>query len=96
MATTQPVDYKQLPLELFTVKDLTDALGVVASAKVFNTSVRAIYTIRNTNVLSEERALLLIAEIQKDEERYRQRLMIKRNMQKTRAEQRQAREDEVA
>jgi hypothetical protein len=92
MTVVQPVDYQTLPLELFTVKDLTDALGVPLSAELFNTSMRAIYTIRNTNVLSEHRVLKLIQEIKKDEQSYRQRLMIKRNMQKTRADQRTARE----
>lgn len=81
-----PGDYQTLPLELFTVKDLTDALGVQRAAEIFNTSDRAIYTIRNTNVLSEQRALLLINEIKRDEAAYRQRLVIKRNMQKTRAD----------
>lgn len=92
MTAVQPVDYQTLPLELFTVKDLTDALGVHRSAELFHTSLRAIYTIRNTNVLSEHRVLILIREIQKDEAGYRQRLMIKRNMQKTRADHRIARE----
>jgi hypothetical protein len=92
MTAVQPVVYQTLPLELFTVKDLTDALGVTRSAELFNTSLRAIYTIRNTNVLSENRVLRLIDEIKKDEASYRQRLMIKRNMQKTRADQRVARE----
>lgn len=88
MTAVQPVEYMTLPLELFTVKDLTDALGVTRSAELFSTSMRAIYTIRNTNVLSEQRVLLLIGEIRKDEAGYRQRLVIKRNMQKTRADQR--------
>lgn len=92
MSAVQPVDYQTLPLELFTVKDLTDALGVPRSAELFSTSMRAIYTIRNTNVLSEHRVLMLINEIKKDEAGYRQRLMIKRNMQKTRADQRAERE----
>jgi len=86
MATKQPVDYQTLPLELFTVKDLTDAIGVARAAEIFNTSDRAIYTVRNTNVLSERRVLMLIHEIKRDEAAYRQRLVIKRNMQKTRAD----------
>lgn len=93
MTVVQPVDYQTMPLELFTVKDLTDALGVSKAAEIFNTSCRAIYTVRNTNVLSESRVLLLINEIKKDEPGYRQRLMIKRSMQKTRADQRSAREE---
>lgn len=92
MTAVQPVDYQTLPLELFNVRDLTDALGVSRSAELFGTSLRAIYTIRNTNVLSENRVLRLIAEIKKDELGYRQRLVIRRNMQKTRADNRAARE----
>jgi hypothetical protein len=93
MSAVQPVDYQTLPLELFTVRDLTDALGVTRAAEIFNTSNRAIYTVRNTNVLSETRVLMLIREIKKDEAIYRQRLIIKRNMQKTRADNRAERAD---
>lgn len=88
MIAVQPAEYLTRPLELFTVKDLTDALGVERSAEIFNTSLRAIYTIRNTNVLSERRFMSLVNEIKKDEAGYRQRLVIKRSMQKTRADQR--------
>lgn len=93
MTAVQPVDYLTLPLELFTVKDLTDAIGVSRAAEIFNTSDRAIYTVRNTNVLSEQRVLLLINEIKRDEANYRQKLVIKRNMQKTRADNRAVREE---
>lgn len=93
MTAVQPVEYQTMPLELFTVKDLTDALGVSKAAEIFNTSNRAIYTVRNTNVLSENRVLMLINEIKKDEAGYRQRLMIKRSLQKTRADNRTAREE---
>lgn len=93
MTAVQPVDYQTLPLELFTVKDLTDAIGVARAAEIFNTSDRAIYTVRNTNVLSETRVLMLINEIKRDEPGYRQKLVIKRNMQKTRADNRAAREE---
>ena len=93
MTAVQPVDYLTLPLELFTVKDLTDAIGVSRAAEIFNTSDRAIYTVRNTNVLSEQRVLLLINEIKRDEVNYRQKLVIKRNMQKTRADNRAVREE---
>jgi len=91
MTAAQPVDYLTLPLELFTVTDLTDALGVERAAGLFATSKRAIYTVRNTNVLSQERVLTLINEIKKDEPGYRQKLVIKRNMQLTRAKQREER-----
>lgn len=88
MSVAQPGDYWQMPLELLTVKDLTDALGVRRSAELLNTSQRAIYTIRNKNMLSERRVLILIREFQTNEADYRQRLIIKRNMQKIRADRR--------
>ena len=47
----KPADYAALPLELWTVTDLTDALTVDKAAALLKTSKRAIYTIRNTNVL---------------------------------------------
>lgn len=74
-------DYMTLPLEQFTVTDLTDAIGVVKAAGLLDTSRRAIYTIRNTNVLSVDRVLLLINEMRKDETALRQRLVVMRNMQ---------------
>lgn len=74
-------DYMTLPLEQFTVTDLTDAIGVIKSAKLLSTSRRAIYTIRNTNVLHVDRVLLLINEVRKDEQTLRQRLVVMRNMQ---------------
>lgn len=77
-------DYMTLPLEKFTVTDLTDAIGVVKSAALLNTSRRAIYTIRNTNVLSVDRVLLLIEEVRKTEADMRQRLVVMRNMQSER------------
>lgn len=91
MTAAQPVDYLTLPLELFTVTDLTDAIGVERAAELLNTSKRAIYTVRNTNVLSQERVLALINEVKTDETGYRQKLVIKRNMQLTRAKQREER-----
>lgn len=91
MAASQPVDYLTIPLELFTVTDLTDALGVERAAELFDTSKRAIYTVRNTNVLSQERVLMLINAIKTNEAHYRQCLVIKRNMQLVRAQQREER-----
>ena len=84
MSEVQPIDYQTLPLELFTVTDLTDALTVEASAVLLDTSRRAIYTIRNTNALSPARMVRLINEVKTDEATYRQRLVVMRNMQSTR------------
>jgi len=96
MSVKQPVDYRRLPLELFTVKDLTDAIGVARSAEILKTSDRAIYTVRNTNTLSEDRALQLIREIKTDEDAFRTRLVIKRNLQKARADAKIARAETAA
>jgi hypothetical protein len=43
------------PLEKLNVRELTDVIGIKESAALFNTSVRAIYTMRNTNSISIER-----------------------------------------
>jgi len=91
MTVAQPVDYLTRPLELFTVTDLTDAIGVKRAAELLNTSKRAIYTVRNTNVLSQERVLALINEVKTDETGFRRKLVIKRNMQLTRAQNREER-----
>lgn len=81
----EPLDYQTLPLELFTITDLSDALGVPETAKLLETSRRAIYTIRNTNVLAFERQKKLIDAIRKDEANYRSKLVTIRSAQKTRA-----------
>lgn len=84
-AELKPVDFQTLPLELFSVTDLTDALGVKESAELLDTSRRAIYTIRNTNVLSAERVKKLIDAVQANEAECRQKLVIMRNMKQNRA-----------
>lgn len=96
MSVLEPDAYLKLPLFRFTIRDLTDAIGVEQSALLLNTSERVIYTTRNTNVMSEDRFQKLIATIQQDEDKYRQRLFIKRNMQKARADARAVREAQTA
>jgi len=49
------VCFLKKPLEKLNVRELTDVLGIKESAELFNTSVRAIYTMRNTNSISIER-----------------------------------------
>lgn len=78
-------DYMTLPLEQFTVRDMTDALGVLASANLLGTTRRAIYTTRNTNKIGTDRALQLINEIRKNEAECRTRLVVTRNMRAARA-----------
>lgn len=81
----KPADYTTLPLELWTVTDLTDALTVEKSAELLNTTKRAIYTIRNTSIQSVERTMTLIAAVRTDEEACRRRLIVIRNAQHVRA-----------
>jgi len=73
-----PEEYRTLPLELFSVSDLTDALGIEASAQLLGTSKRSVYTVRNTNSIGEARTRLLIGAIKQDEENCRTRLIIRR------------------
>lgn len=80
--------YHAKPLTEFSVADLTDALTVKRAAELLNTTRRAIYTVRHTNALSEARVAILIDAIRADEERCRQRLIVKRNLRLQRAVQR--------
>ena len=75
------IDYMTLPLERFTIRDLTDAIGIAESSILLATTPRAIYTQRNTGKISVERMQKLIAQVRNNEQHYRERLAIKRNMQ---------------
>lgn len=75
------IDYMTLPLERFTIRDLTDAIGIAESSVLLATTPRAIYTQRNTGKISVERMQKLIAQVRSNESHYRERLAIKRNMQ---------------
>lgn len=78
MSLSKPGDFVAMPLDLFRAKDLTDALGVERAAAILNTTKRSIYTIRNTNVMSDERVERLREEIRKDEKACRKRLIMYR------------------
>jgi hypothetical protein len=84
------IDYSTVPLEDLTIAELTDALGVPESAALLDTSARAIYTIRNTNVLSAARVMKLIDAVRAKEKDCRYKLGIMKKMhdarQATRAE----------
>ena len=67
--------YKKLPVDQFTITELTDALGVEVSAALLGTSKRAVYTVRNTNVLGIERHKLLIDAVRSKETECRERLL---------------------
>jgi len=84
----KPEDFYTLPLDLFSVTDLTDALGIERAALVLGTSSRAIYTVRNTNEMGLNRIAKLQIAIMKDEQGARQRLVQMRNLQALRTAQR--------
>lgn len=84
IAGRKPEDYYVLPLDLFSVTDLTDAIGIERAAELLGTSSRAIYTVRNTNEMGLERVAKLQAEIKLDEEAARKRLVQMRNLQSIR------------
>jgi len=83
-AERRPEDYFTLELELFSVSDLTDALGIPLAAKLLGTSCRSLYTVRNTNEMGPERLGKLQAAVRKDEKTARARLVQLRNMQQLR------------
>ena len=82
--SVQSVDYMTLPLAEFTVRDLTDAIGVEAAATLLGTSRRAIYTTRNTNRIGIDRTMKLIQAIQANEQEFRMRLTVTRNLKSAR------------
>lgn len=71
-----PLYYHDAPIEKMTIAELTDALGIDRAAELLNTSRRAIYTVRNTNVLSIARHMLLIEEVKRDAVACRRRLIL--------------------
>lgn len=77
----KPEEFYTLPLELFSVADLTDALGIDRAATILGTSSRAIYTVRNTNEMGLERVAKLQKAIREDETGARSRLVQMRNLQ---------------
>lgn len=83
---SQSVDYMTLPLADFTVRDLTDALGVEVAATLLNTSRRAIYTTRNTNRIGVDRIMKMIEAIRANEQECRTRLTVTRNLKAQRTE----------
>lgn len=82
--------YRVAPLETFNVSELTDALGIAASADLLGVTARNIYTVRNTNLLGVERMQKLVAAIRKDEEACRSRLMLVRAQRARREERKKA------
>jgi hypothetical protein len=87
--------YRTVPLESLTVRELTDALGLAATAELFGCSVRAIYTMRCTKVISLDRQMKLLEAVRKDETRCRERLHIVQQRQTVKAERRAQRDTVV-
>lgn len=84
MSTINRPDYRTLPLEVMSIRDLTDAYGLRQVAKLFDTSARAVYTLRSTNTLSVDRQMKLIDAIRADEARCRERLTVVRHREEAR------------
>lgn len=82
--------YRKLPVDQFTITELTDALGVEVSAALLGTSRRAVYTVRNTNVLGIERHRTLIEAVKSDEAKCRERLLFMLQRRERREEARAA------
>lgn len=74
-----PIDYFTTPIELWSVRDLTEALGTEKAAALLNTSRRVIYTTRNKSVISPRRLMILIEAVRADEANMRANLVALRN-----------------
>lgn len=74
-----PGDYFLLPVEQWTVRDLTDALGVDASVKLLGSTRRSLYTSRNKSIIGRTRLLKLIDAVRADEATCRSQLVAIRN-----------------
>lgn len=72
-----PVDYLTLPLEAWTLVDLSNALGLERTQSLFNTSRGNVRVLRHRNRTSTARMELLYAEVRKDEARIRRALVTK-------------------
>lgn len=74
-----PSDYFNLPLELWSVRDLTDALGVDKAVQLLGSTRRSIYTARNKSIVSPARLAKLIDAVRADETNCRSNLVAIRN-----------------
>lgn len=74
-----PGDYFTLPIEQWTVRDLTDALGVDASVKLLNSTRRSLYTSRNKSIIGRARLMRLIDAVRANEIECRSKLVALRN-----------------
>lgn len=81
----KPAAYLKLRLMEWSVKDLTDALTPAKSAVIINTSLRAIYTMRNTGIMGRERRDMLVDAVKANEQEFREQLVVMRRMGEARA-----------
>lgn len=72
-----PVDYLTLPLEAWTLVDLTNAIGLERTQELFETSRGNVRVLRHRNRTAAARMELLYAEVRKDEARIRRQLVTK-------------------
>lgn len=79
MSDPKPVDYFKLPIEVWTVKDLTDATGIAGAATLLGTSEGAIRMGRHRKYLRLDRIQALQDEVRRDEKAYRSKLVTIRN-----------------
>lgn len=79
-----PEAYKKLPLEQWTITDLTDALSIPTTKELLGTSARVIYTIRHTNAVGYDRYVKLIDAVKADEANCRARLVTLRSLRAAR------------
>jgi hypothetical protein len=80
-----PEEYATLPLERWTLVDMTDAIGVPETAVMLKTTRRAVYTFRSTKTIALPRIMQLIDKIKSNEKYYRSRLITLRTVQLARA-----------
>lgn len=70
-----PSAFFTLPLEAWTLRDLTNALGSAKTQELFDTSRGNVRVLRHRNTTSADRMQLLYAAIRKDEPKYRAALV---------------------
>lgn len=76
-----PNDYFTLPLELWSYRDLTDALGIPKCCELLGTSPRSMYSTRSNPIVSAKRMQVLIDAVRANEDEMRRKLVVIRNTQ---------------
>ncbi|WHB31206.1 hypothetical protein [Xanthomonas phage NEB7] len=74
--TCDPSDYFTKPIEAWTLRELTDAIGMHANtARLLGISEEQVRTMRYRRVTSRERMQVLQDEVRRDEAKYRGQLV---------------------